>query len=128
MDPQQELFTELLVRLRKIDACKTYDGALPPEGTAYPFIYLGNLQQVDREAKYEIFGNVYVTIDVWHDNPEERGTLSSVMLEIKNICRRITHTHNFAWNIRGVSQEILPDTTTKQPLMHGILSVEYSFS
>ena len=91
MDPQQELFTELLTEIKAL-GCDVYDGFLPPDGTPYPFVYLADSQQ------------------------------------IKSACRRLDHTENFAWNVRNVNQRILPDTTTKQPLLHGVLEIEFKFS
>lgn len=127
MDPQQELFTELMVKLKEI-GYGVYDGALPSEDTPYPFIYVADSQQVDNINKSAVFGNVYQTIHVWHNNPKQRGTVSAILLAIKDVCRKITHTKNFAWYVVNVNQRILADTTTKQPLMHGILDVEFRFS
>ena len=128
MDPQQELFTAILVELRKRYPDQTYDTFLPPEGTPYPFIYLADNQQVDVQNKTAIFGNVSQTIHVWHDNPRQRGTVSQMMLDVKRICYSLEHTEQFAWMITNVTQRILPDNTTGQPLMHGILEIEFSFS
>ena len=127
MDPQQELFTELLTEIKK-SGYGVYDGFLPPDGTPYPFIYLADSQQSDDANKTAVFGNVYQTIHVWHNNPRQRGTVSKMLLAIKSVCRRLDHTENFAWNVRNVNQRILPDTTTKQPLLHGLLEIEFSFS
>ena len=127
MDPQQELFTELLKEIKK-SGYGVYDGFLPPDGTPYPFIYLADSQQSDDANKTAVFGNVYQTIHVWHNNPRQRGTVSKMLLAIKSACRRLDHTENFAWNVRNVNQRILPDTTTKQPLLHGLLEIEFSFS
>lgn len=127
MDPQQELFTELLTEIKKI-GYDVYDGFLPPDGTPYPFVYLADSQQSDDANKTAVFGNVYQTIHVWHNNPRQRGTVSKMLLAIKSACRRLDHTENFAWNVRNVNQRILPDTTTKQPLLHGVLEIEFKFS
>lgn len=127
MDPQQELFTELLTEIKK-SGYDVYDGFLPPDGTPYPFIYLADSQQSDDANKTAVFGNVYQTIHVWHNNPRQRGTVSKMLLAIKSACRRLDHTENFAWNVQNVNQRILPDTTTKQPLLHGLLEIEFSFS
>lgn len=127
MDPQQELFTELLVKLKE-KGYDVYDGFLPPEDTPYPFVYLAGSQQTDDPNKSAVFGNVFQTIHVWHNNPKQRGTVSAILGEIKHVCRRLSHTENFAWDLRNVDQRILPDSTTKQPLLHGILEVEFKFS
>ncbi|MDD3338433.1 MAG: DUF3168 domain-containing protein [Lachnospiraceae bacterium] len=127
MDPQQELFTKLLLDIKAL-GYDVYDGGLPPDGTPYPFIYLGDSQQTDDANKSAVFGNVYQTIHVWHNGPKQRGKVSSMLLEIKQVCRRIEHTANFAWNVRNLNQRIIPDTTTKEPLLHGIIEAEFKFS
>ena len=127
IDPQQELFTaiKLAVEAKGYDV---YDSVLPPENTPYPFVYLGDFRQNDTANKSAVFGNVYPTIHVWHDNPRQRGTVSQIMLEIKRICRQIENTTNFAWILQDVEQTILTDNTTKAPLLHGVLDLTFSFS
>lgn len=127
MDPQQELFTELLLRLKDLEY-DVYDTFLPPEGTPYPFIYLADSQQTDTQTKSAVMGNVYQTIHVWHNNPKQRGTVSEMLLNIKKVCYKLEDTENFAWMIQNMNQRILPDNTTKTPLLHGRLEVEFKFS
>lgn len=127
MDPQQELFAELLQKIKEW-GYDVYDGALPPEDTPYPFVYLADSQQIDDANKTAIFGSVYQTIHVWHNNTKQRGTVSAMLLAIKDICRKVEHTKNFAWYVASVDQRILTDDTTKTPLLHGILDIEFRFS
>lgn len=128
MDPQQELFTALLTALRE-QGYDVYDGFLPPEETPYPFIYLADSHMVDDAGnKTILFGNVYQNIHVWHDSPKKRGTLSGILAAVKTLCRGIRYTDHFAWTVRNVDQRILPDTTTKTPLLHGLLEVEFKFT
>ena len=127
MDPQQELFTKIKLELEK-KGYSVYDGALPPLETPYPFIYLGDMQQIDDANKSAVFGNVYQTIHVWHNNYKQRGTVSSMLLDIKQVCRSIEKTNNFEWIILNVNQRIISDTTTKTPLLHGILELEFKFT
>jgi len=126
MDPQQELFTALLLAIQSL-GYDIYDGYLPPEETPYPFVYLADSQLTDDIRKGGVMGNVYQTIHVWHNNPAKRGTVSAMMLNIKTACRKIDHTTNFTWILRNTDQRILTDTTTKTPLLHGILEVEFKF-
>ena len=126
-DPQQELFSKLKKDLES-KGFTVYDGFLPPEGTPYPFVYLGDSQQTDDANKSAVFGNVFQTIHVWHNNPRQRGTVSQILLEIKLSCRLIEHTDNFAWNVLNITQQILKDDTTATPLLHGVLDVEWKFS
>lgn len=127
MDPQQELFTELLLKLKDL-GYDVYDTFLPPEGTPYPFIFIADSQQTDTQTKSAVMGNVYQTIHVWHNNPRQRGTVSQMLLDIKKICYKLEHTENYAWMIRNINQRIVPDNTTKTPLLHGLLEVEFKFS
>lgn len=105
-----------------------YDTFLPPEGTPYPFIYLADSDLNDRANKTAVFGTVSQTIHVWHDNPRQRGTVSQMLLQIKQVCRHLEHTGNFSWSVQDLNQRILPDTTTNQPLLHGIVEVTFLFS
>lgn len=127
MDPQQELFAELLQKIKEW-GYDVYDGALPPEDTPYPFVYLADSQQIDDANKTAVFGSVYQTIHVWHNNPKRRGTVSAMLLAIKDVCRKVEYTKNFAWYVANVDQRILADDTTKTPLLHGILDIEFRFS
>lgn len=127
IDPQQELFTALKLSLEK-QGLDVFDNVLPPEDTPYPFVYLGDCQQVDDANKNAVFGNVYQTIHVWHNNPKQRGTVSEILLKIKTVCRELEHTPNFMFMLTNASQQIISDTTTKTPLLHGVLEVEWKFS
>ena len=126
-DPQQEIFSRLYSDISS-KGYDVYDGCLPPENTPYPFVYMGDMQQTDDANKTAVFGNVYQTIHVWSNKPQNRGDLSKIMLEIKNICRNIDKTRNFSWSVKSVTQRIIPDNTTKTPLLHGVLEIEFKFS
>ena len=131
MDPQQELFSAVLMALKekyKDTGVGVYDTVLPPKDTPYPFIYLADCSESDQATKNEIIGETNLTLKVWHDNVRQRGTVSGILADIKNICRSIEHTEHYAWNMQRPTQRILPDTTTKQPLLMGILEVGYKFS
>lgn len=127
MDAEQELFTALKLAI-EAKGYSVYDGVLPPEGTPYPFVYLGDFRQTDNEHKSDRTGIVYPMIHVWHNNPKQRGTVSKMMYDIKTVCRKINHTHNYAWMFRNVSGRILTDNTTKAPLLHGVVEAEGLFS
>ena len=127
MDPQQELFTALLIAARE-QGYDVYDGALPPEDTPYPFVYLADSRQADAETKDAVIGSVYQTIHVWHNSPRKRGAVSEMLGSLKRLCRELCYTDSFAWSARGLVQRILTDTTTKTPLLHGLLEVEFQFT
>ena len=120
MDPQQELFSTVLMALKEKyedTGVGVYDTDLPPEDTPYPFVYLADCSESDQATKNEIIGETNLTLKVWHDNIRQRGTVSGILADIKNICRSIEHTAHYAWNMQRPTQRILPDNTTKQPLL-----------
>ena len=127
MDAQQELFTAIKLAL-EAKGYAVYDGAMPPERTPYPFIYLGDFQQLDTERKNAVTGTVYPMIHVWHNQYTQRGTVSQMLLDIKNVCRSLQRTPNFAWLIRNVNTRIIADNTTKTPLLHGVVEADCLFS
>ena len=104
----------------------TYDGFLPPKGTPYPFIYLGEFtQQDDASNKSLIFAEVNATIHVWHDNPRQRGTVSAMLADIKEAARGLIETKHYTWKVSSVYQRILEDNTTNTPLMHGVVEITF---
>ncbi len=124
IDPQQEIFTKLKVEIGK--SYNVYDGALPPADTPYPFVYLGETTlQDDYGNKTMVLANVGVTIHIWSDNFEKRGTHSEMLRTVKEIARGITETTNYSWNVTSVYQRQLEDNTTKTPLLHGVLEINY---
>lgn len=127
MDAEQELF---IAYKQGIEAkgYRVYDGALPPANTPYPFVYLGDFRQQEKEHKNAVTGTVYPQIHVWHNNPKQRGTVSKMLYDIKTVIRAIDHTDNYAWLHRNVTSKIIPDNTTKTPLLHGIVEAEGLFS
>lgn len=127
MDAEQELFIALKLGI-EAKGYTVYDGALPPENTPYPFVYLGDFRQTDTEHKANRTGIVYPTIHVWHNNIRQRGTVSRMLFDIKTVCRQINRTSNHAWLFRNVNSRIFPDNTTKTPLLHGVVEAEGLFS
>ncbi len=127
MDAQQELFTALKLGI-EAKGYAVYDGVLPPEDTPYPFVYMDDFRQADKELKNAVTGTVYPTIHIWHNNTRQRGTVSRIAFEIKTVCRSINRTSNFAWVIRNVNSRIFTDNTTKTPLLHGVVELEGLFS
>lgn len=126
-DPQQELFSTLKVG---IEALKydVYDGFLPPEDTPYPFVYMGDNQQADQDTKSAVIGRVHQTLHVWHNNPRQRGTVSEMLLKIKTVCRNVRRTAHHSWEARAITTRIFPDNTTKTPLLHGVVEVDFYFT
>lgn len=126
-EPQQEIFSAIKLGLEAL-GYGVYDGVLPPEDTPYPFIYLGENPETDRDCKNATYGNVSQTIHIWHDNIKQRGTVSSMIFAAKMLCKSIEHTAHYSWSTQGMTSRIIPDNTTKSPLLHGVLEVDFNYS
>ena len=124
MDIQQGVFTQLKVDIESL-GYDVYDGELPPEGTPYPFVYLGNSNQSDNSTKAGNIGTVSQMIHVWHNDVQKRGTVSAMLADIKDVCRELERKYPVIPS--GMTTDILPDNTTKQPLLHGVLTVNFKF-
>ena len=105
-----------------------YDGVLPPEDTKYPFVYLADFQQTNTTLKNAITGTVFPTIHVWHNTPKQRGTVSQMIAGIYGVCLKIEETANYNWLLPNFNSRIITDTTTKTPLLHGVIEPEFKFS
>ena len=127
IDPQQELFTAYKLALEAM-GYSVYDGALPPENTPYPFYHLGEFRQSDQMLKNAVVGFVYPTISVWHNNTNQRGTVSKMMLDAKWVICSVSQTANFNWLPQSLNSRIITDNTTKTPLLHGIVEAGLKFS
>lgn len=131
MDAQQELFTAIRAACVEVfGEQNTYDTFLPPDGTPYPFVYLADVFQYEDDVKSGDIGDVTINVHVWHNNPRERGRVSGWLMAIKGKSKQITETTSYGWVYRAnaSTESILPDTTTKTPLLHGILELRFKYS
>lgn len=129
MSPAQELYSGMLVKLRDSFPGKVWDGDLiVPEGTPYPFIQMGNTQDLSEfGVKGGFFGKASLDIHVWHNDPRKRGDFSSLMFSIRRLAAQLSATPGYGWCLSGSDEQVIPDNTTKEPLMHGVLSFEFKY-
>lgn len=124
MQAQQELFSYLKNQLN------AYDGHLPPRGTPYPFYYLAESRQQLGVAKSHEYGYITLVVHVWHDNEQQRGTVSEMMENILNTAGSLKETSTYKWSLirNETEQQILADNSTTPPLMHGWSSLRFCYS
>ena len=102
---------------------------LPPEGTPYPFVFIGeDFSSDDRANKTAVFGTYNLTLHIYHNDYKKRGTTTSMMLSLKEAIRRLEKTTNFDLEVVRINDQVLPDNTTATPLLHGIVEVEIQFN
>lgn len=123
MDIQQMIFTAIRNRLKQ--SYDVYDGFLPPEGTAYPFIYIGENMLINTPVKNGTRGEIEQTVHVYGNDPRKRGTISTILAAVRNACGQTADSLGIICS--SVSQQILPDNTTNEPLLHGIITASFRF-
>lgn len=119
MDKQQDFFTHALIKLRE-KGYTVYDLGAPGESATYPYILMGDMQQIDSpRTKTREFFNLYPTFHVYQNKATERGTLSEIAKDIKRVCYAYAEDHHAL--IHGISERIITDNTTSVPLLHCIV-------
>lgn len=123
--PQQELFTAIRgICVSRLGGDHVFE-VLPPDGTPYPFIYVGEQGSVDDLSnKTVVFAEVRQTIHVFHNDMRRRGDVSAVMDDLLTELRRFEYTKTFRWRLTSVSSEIRVETVGEK-VLHGILDVKF---
>jgi len=121
--PQQAIFSALYKEISEIYPC--YKDNLPPEGTKYPFVYLGGTTLTPSfSTKYHPLGTVSCNVDVWHDNPQKRGTVSEMLYQIEKICYELDAV-GYKVSVREIVENIRNDDSSATPLLRGSVAVTF---
>lgn len=125
MTAQQELFGYFKTALPQ-----AYDGALPAPDAPYPFYYLAETYEDIGASKTGTYGTVTLIAHVWHNDWNQRGTVSAMIDNLRSIADSVSSTQTYKWShIRNESEfQLLADNTTRPPLMHGWLSLRFMYS
>lgn len=125
MDAQQELFTSLKLAIEET-GLTVYDGNLPPNKATFPFALMADTSQSDRLTKTRSYylGRINQTIHVWHNQSTKRGSFSKILDDVKEVCRNL-EWKNDRFTMKSLALKIVADNSTAEPLMHGVITVEY---
>src|SRR5699024_9989508 len=94
---------------------------------AYPFVYVGEQFDNDRNTKSAIYGDVIQRIHIYHDY-RKRSELTGMMDNLKREIRKLKRADGFALNIKRINAQTLLDTSATEPLYHGIVEVNITFN
>lgn len=105
----------------------TYD-YLPGEEAAYPFVFIGEqFKQSNADSKESRENATQVTVHVYHDDPSQRGTLTSMMEQIEMRVWPLKNINGLPVDVEGTDDQVIPDNTTGADLMHGILEIDINY-
>lgn len=125
MSPQLQIFNEVFKVCLAL-GYDTYD-YLPAKDAKYPFVFIGEQFDQDRATKSIIYGRVQQRIHIYHDY-KKRRELSTMMDSIKRELRKLKHTENFYVSVKNIESRTLPDNSTAQALLHGVIEVDFQFN
>jgi len=100
---------------------------LPDESQAYPFVYVGYQQNIDRITKTRFLGKTHIQIDVYAEH-DRRFEVSRILNDLLNVIQHHRKTAHFTYTVVNSESQIVGDNTTDIPLIHGILELEIQYS
>lgn len=124
---EQAVFTRAFQDLKKA-GFDVYDGALPPEGTAYPFVYLSECSGGSSPLKAGNVGWLTQTVHIWTNQIYQRGSIASMADQTEKILKRITSVGGCSLLAIDTTRRILFDDTTDSPLLHAVVEVKYQYT
>lgn len=125
MNPYQEIF-EKIIELSKEEGYATFD-YLPDESQAYPFVYVGYQQNIDKITKTRFLGKTHIQIDVYAEH-DRRFEVSMILNDLLNVIQHNRRTEHYVYTVVNSESQLLGDNTTDIPLIHGVLELEIQYS
>lgn len=125
MNPYQEIF-ETIIELSKEAGYVTFD-YLPDENQAYPFVYVGYQQNIDRITKTRFLGKTHIQLDVYAEH-NRRFEVSRILNDLLNVIQHNRRTEHYNYTVVNSESQLMGDNTTDIPLIHGILELEIQYS
>ena len=122
--PQQQIYDAVFLIAYKL-GYSVFD-YLPADKVSYPFVFVGEYFNNDRKTKSIKYGNVVQTVHVYHSH-KGRRELSTMIDKIKAGCEQLKRTDNFYISCKSSNGQVMLDNSTGEPLLHGILEVEFQF-
>ncbi|SAM63120.1 hypothetical protein DTPHA_1401894 [Enterococcus faecium] len=131
MIPDQELYDKLF-ELSQGLGYKTFD-YLPAEEEGYPFVYIGQTQELPQGNKFAYTGEMNVTLHVYGEMTN-RKLVSDMKGNLLREIKRLKETPSFKWYyVDSASQpSMIPEQNTNQmpqhrPLWHAIIPITLKF-
>ena len=122
---EQEVFDAIFVTCLNL-GYDTYD-YLPAKDAKYPFVFVGEIFQQDRHTKSGLFGDIQATVHIYNDRKKRRET-TTMRDTIKHELYKVKRAGNIYLRLKRGTGQILIDNSTPEPLLHGILELEFTFN
>lgn len=126
MVAEVELYTELHERITSLG----YDVYPYKNDKGFPFVQLGETFNDEEETnKTRIGGRVTQFIHIWHNELNEKGTVSTMAHNIIKTIRDVKRTQSYQWRIppRGITASNTINETANVRLRHYLIEVEIQY-
>lgn len=100
---------------------------LPAKDVTYPFVFVGEQFDQDIPTKSVIYGLVNQTIHIYHTY-KKRRELTDMMNTLKREFRKLKKAGNYYLAVRNINAQTMIDNSTGEPLLHGIIEIEFRFN
>lgn len=126
--PDQELFDYIYSASQEM-GFDTYDHLpMQSENAAYPFVNIGDVQQLNIANKTAIGAELHITLNVW-GNAESRFTVSQMSEKLSELANRVLITDHFRFVGRPsrTDKQIITDTSIPDTVLkHGIVMLVFN--
>lgn len=128
--PEQELFDQLYVESDKL-GFNTYDHLpLRTENAEYPFVVIGDTQQLQINYRTAIGGTFTITLHVWAEG-EDRYTVAQMLAKLAKLGEGVLLTDHFRFvgRYNQEDRQIITDTSVPNTVLkHGILTLIFNLA
>lgn len=126
--PDQELFDCIYEHSEEM-GFDTYDHLpLRTENASYPFVEVGDVQQINIANKTAIGAQLNITLNVW-GSAEDRFVVSQISEQLSELANGVLLTDHFRFVGRPsqTDKQILTDTSVENTVLkHGILTLIFN--
>lgn len=126
--PDQELFDFIYSASQEM-GFDTYDHLpMQSENAGYPFVNIGDVQQLNIANKTAIGAELHITLNVW-GNAESRFTVSQMSEKLAELANRVLITDHFRFVGRPsrTDKQIITDTSVPDTVLkHGIVMLVFN--
>lgn len=126
--PDQELFDYMYSASQEM-GFDTYDHLpMQSENASYPFVNIGDVQQLNIANKTAIGAELHITLNIWGDG-ESRFVVSRMSEQLAELANRVLITDHFRFIGRPsrTDKQIITDTSVPDTVLkHGIVMLVFN--
>ena len=126
--PDQELFDYIYSASQEM-GFDTYDHLpIQSENASYPFVNIGDVQQLNIANKTAIGAELHITLNIWGDG-ESRFVVSQMSEKLSELANRVLITDHFRFIGRPsrTDKQIITDTSVPDTVLkHGIVMLVFN--